>query len=79
MRFHSVKDGLHVTINADRLPESASAFVVDVNVKFDPEFLSNRLGIRQTRSRSFVGKLAEAVDLVEVSDDEVGQQPAPAR
>lgn len=73
MRFYSVKDGLHMTINADRLPESASAFTVEVNVKFDPEFLLDRLGIRQARSRSFVGRLAEAVDLVEVLDDEVRQ------
>lgn len=71
MRFHSAKDGLHITIDTERLPGSESAFSVDVDVKFDADFLSSRLGIQQAGSRSFAGKLAESVDLVEVSDDEV--------
>ena len=74
MSFYSVKDGLHVTINTDRIPGSDSAFTVNVDVKFEAGFLSNRLGIQQGKPRSFAGKLAEAVDLLEVSDDEVRQR-----
>lgn len=74
MRFYSVIDGLHVTINTDRVPGSDSAFAVEVDVKFEPSFLSNRLGIQETRIRSFAGKLGEAVELVEMSDEEVRGQ-----